>query len=69
MTALWPVQKLTATGYGKLLRGDRGDKVALTILRGAAQQKQVTVTRDAIPLTSLDASYMLGNGVGYIKLE
>ena len=60
--------KIDGDRVRKLLRGDRGDKVALTILRGAAQQK-ITVTRDAIPLTSLDASYMLGNGVGYIRLN
>lgn len=52
----------------KLLRGDRGTKVNITFLRGAKQQK-TTITRDAIPLTSLDASYIIGNGVGYIRLN
>jgi carboxyl-terminal processing protease len=42
--------------------------VNVIILRGA-EQKKVTITRDAIPISSLDASYMMGNGVGYIKLN
>ena len=60
--------KIDGDKVRKLLRGDRGDKVDLTILRGT-EQKKITVTRDAIPLTSLDASYMLGNGAGYIRLN
>ncbi len=52
----------------KLLRGDRGTNVAIVFLRGAAQRK-TTITRDAIPLASLDAAYMIGDGVGYIRLN
>lgn len=52
----------------KLLRGDKGSPVKILFLRGT-DQKTVAVTRDAIPLSSLDASYMMGNGVGYIKLN
>ena len=52
----------------KLLRGDRGTDVTVTLIRGSGQQK-ITITRDAIPLSSVDASYMLGNGNGYIRLN
>lgn len=52
----------------KMLRGDKGTKVAVTMLRGNVQ-KQFTITRGAIPLSSLDASYMMDNGVGYIRLN
>jgi carboxyl-terminal processing protease len=52
----------------KLLRGDRGTKVNIVFLRGTKQQT-VTVTRDAIPLSSLDASYMIDSNTGYIKLN
>jgi carboxyl-terminal processing protease len=52
----------------KLLRGDRGTKVNVVFLRGT-QQIKTTITRDAIPLASLDASYMIGNGIGYIRLN
>jgi len=61
-------KKIDADKIRKLLRGDRDTKVTITFLRGAEQRK-VTITRDAIPLASLDASYMMGNGVGYIKLN
>lgn len=60
--------KIDGDRIRKLLRGDRGTTVNIVFLRGAGQKK-VTVTRDAIPLSSMDASYMMGNGVGYIKLN
>lgn len=52
----------------KLLRGDRGEKADITILRGA-EQKKITVTRDAVPLYSLDAAYMMDKTIGYIRLN
>ncbi len=52
----------------QLLRGESGSNVAITLLRGTAQKK-VTVSRGTIPLSSLDASYMMDNGVGYIRLN
>ena len=32
-------------------------------------QKQAIITRDAIPLVSVDASYMMTKEIGYIRLE
>ena len=61
-------KKIDADKIRKLLRGDRGSKVAIIFLRGSEQRK-TTITRDAIPLSSLDASYIIGNGVGYIRLN
>lgn len=52
----------------KLLRGDKGTDVLVTMLRGT-EQKKFTITRGTIPLSSLDASYMMDNGVGYIRLN
>lgn len=52
----------------KLLRGDKGTDVLVTMLRGTEQRK-FTITRGTIPLSSLDASYMMDNGVGYIRLN
>lgn len=60
--------KIDGDKVRKLLRGDKGDKVNLTILRDK-EIKKITVTRDAIPLTSVDASYMISNGIGYIRLN
>ncbi len=61
-------KKTDADAFRKLLRGDRGSKVTITYLRNR-EQKQATITRDAIPLSSVDASYMIGNGIGYIRLN
>lgn len=61
-------QKITSERVRKLLRGDLGTKVAITVLRNNTK-KVFTVNRDAIPIVSVDAGYMIGNGVGYIKIN
>ncbi len=61
-------KKTDADAYRKLLRGDRGTKVTVAFLRNMAK-KQVMITRDAIPLTSVDASYMMNSTTGYIRLN
>jgi carboxyl-terminal processing protease len=60
--------KTEADTFRKMLRGDRGTKVTVTYLRNALN-KQVIITRDAIPLSSIDASYMMTPAVGYIRLN
>jgi carboxyl-terminal processing protease len=60
--------KTVADDYRKLLRGERGTKVTITYLRSAAK-KQAVITRDAIPLVSVDASYMMTKEIGYIRLN
>ena len=60
--------KINIDKIRKLLRGDKGTTVSLTLLRNG-NEKIVTVTRDAIPLSSIDANYMIANGIGYIKLN
>lgn len=57
-----------ADDFRKLLRGDRGTKVTITYLRNLIK-KQATITRDAIPLSSIDASYMITTNIGYIRLN
>ncbi len=52
----------------QLLRGESGSKVNITLLRGI-KQVQITVSRGSIPLSSLDANYIMENGVGYIRLN
>jgi carboxyl-terminal processing protease len=61
-------KKTSVDTFRKMLRGDRGTKVTITYLRNS-QNKQVTITRDAIPITSLDASYMMTREIGYIRLN
>ena len=61
-------KKTDGDKYRKLLRGDRSTKVTILLLHNGAQ-KTVTITRDAIPVSSIDATYMMGNGAGYIRLN
>lgn len=51
------------------LRGPRGTKVRLGVVRrGISDRLSFTVTRDKIPLNTLDAAYMIRPGIGYIRL-
>ena len=52
------------------LRGKKGTKVELGVRRkGETNQLDFVVLRDKIPINSLDASYMLNDHTGYIKLN
>ena len=52
----------------KYIRGERGSKAVLQILRDNKPQT-VTVTRGTIPVPSVDAAYMIDKTTGYIKLN
>ncbi len=52
------------------LRGPKGTKVTIGVKRqGVDETVYFTVTRDKIPLNTLEASYMIRPGVGYIRLS
>jgi carboxyl-terminal processing protease len=52
------------------LRGPRGSKINISVMRrGSKELLDFTITRDKIPITSIDAAYMLSPGIGYIKLN
>ena len=52
------------------LRGPKGTKVNLKIVRqGIKELLPFTVVRDKIPVYSLDASYMIRPGIGYIRID
>lgn len=54
----------------KLLRGPKGTTVNVKVLRrGVADLIEFRIVRDKIPITSIDASYMITNDVGYIRLS
>lgn len=54
----------------KKLLGDKGTKVDVEIIRKYAQKKiNFTITRDIIPVQSVDAAYMITPETGYIKLN
>ena len=51
------------------LRGPKGTKVHLTVIRkGIADRLAFTVTRDKIPVNTVDAVYMIRPGIGYIRI-
>lgn len=53
-----------------LLRGKKGTKVDMKVNRkGEGNLLEFTVIRDKIPINSLDASYMINDNIGYIKLN
>jgi len=61
---------LTTTGVRKRLMGPKGTLVTVTVFRrGVKDLLEFTITRDKIPVNSLDAAYMLSDNVGYIKLS
>jgi carboxyl-terminal processing protease len=62
--------KITNNDVLKLLRGNKGTKVTVSILRrGNPDLIDFTITRDQIPLFSVDASYMVTPKIGYIKIS
>lgn len=53
----------------RTLRGERGSEVTLGIRRGDREELiNITVTRGDIPVNSVNASYMLTDRVGFVKL-
>lgn len=62
--------KLTTAGVRKRLMGPKGSKVNVSVLRrGLSAPMEFTIVRDKIPIYSLDASYMLDDKTGYIRLN
>lgn len=63
-------QRIPQDSIVKMLRGPRGSEVRLTLERRTIKDTvSVTVTRDAIPLKSVDASFMLTDNIGFIRLS
>ena len=61
--------KMSKEEIMKRLRGAKGSKVRLGIVRrGIAGMLYFTVTRDKIPVKTLDAAYMIRPKVGYIRI-
>ena len=62
--------KIKNSDIQKKLRGKKGTKVTVKVKRGN-QKDLITfkITRDKIPLYSVDASYMLDEHTGYIRIS
>ncbi|MBC7889263.1 MAG: S41 family peptidase [Ferruginibacter sp.] len=61
-------KKITTDQVRKLLRGDLGTKAVVQVVRKGNQQS-FTIVRGVIPVSSVDASYIIGNGIGFIRLN
>ncbi len=62
--------KMSKEEIMKRLRGPKGTKVQLGIIRrGVNGVQQFTVTRDKIPVYTLDAYYMIDPTTGYIRIS
>jgi len=54
----------------KMLKGNRGTKVKVSIYRrGISDLIDFTIVRDVIPTYSVDIAYMVDDSVGYIKIS
>ncbi|MDR1345794.1 MAG: S41 family peptidase [Bacteroidales bacterium] len=51
------------------LRGKKGTKVPITVLRGRRGMLSFVITRDKIPMNSINVFCMLDSQTGYIRLE
>lgn len=61
--------KMSREDIMRRLRGPKGTKVRLGIIRNGIKDKLMfTVTRDKIPVKSIDATYMIRPEVGYIRI-
>lgn len=62
--------KITNDKVIKLLRGKRGTDVNVTVYRPYEKQKvDFTITRNTIPIYSVDAAFMVDSETGYIKIS
>jgi len=62
--------KMQNSDIFKRLRGPKGTEVTVKIRRGDSKQLiEFKIIRDKIPLYSVDATYMVGKDIGYIKIN
>lgn len=61
---------ITNNDVRKLLKGPKGTRVAVGIQRkGERNLLDFTITRDKIPIFSVDATFMIDDDIGYIKVN
>ncbi|MBR5863388.1 MAG: S41 family peptidase [Alistipes sp.] len=52
------------------LRGEKGSIVEVSVVRrGVKEVLHFSITRDKIPITTVDAAYKIKDGIGYIKVN
>lgn len=60
--------KLASDGVRKILKGQEGSEVTVTLLR-KGRPLSVKIIRGMVPLTSVDTYYMMNETTGYIRLN
>lgn len=62
--------KMSRNEIMRRLRGPKGSKVVLGVVRrGISDKLTFNVTRDKIPVKTIDVAYMIRPGVGYVRIE
>jgi len=64
-----PFQNSGATAMVNKLRGKKGTEVKLTIVRKGVKDYVITLVRDKILVSSIDAAYAIDTKTGYIKIS
>jgi carboxyl-terminal processing protease len=65
-----PTLDLTVHDAVRLLKGDKGTQVTITIERpGLDDAFPVTIERDEIPIESIRLAYMIAPGVGFVRVS
>lgn len=63
-------KKVTNDEAMKRLKGPKGSKVTISVVRpGASKPLDFTIRRDDIPIKSIETAYMLDDKTGYIKVD
>jgi carboxyl-terminal processing protease len=61
---------MVSTDIVKMLKGKKGTRVTVTIVRrGIDEPIDFEITRDRIPIASVDLAYMLTSDIGFIKIS
>lgn len=62
-------KELTTDKVIKYLRGPKGSKVRIGYLRRGIGENEVVITRDRIPINTVDCSYEVKNGILYLRIS
>jgi carboxyl-terminal processing protease len=63
-------KELNSDKAQKLLKGKQGSQVRIAVMRpGEAQAKEFTIERGSIPIESVNASFMVNDTVGYVRID
>ena len=58
------------SGVPPRLRGETGTVVSVSVVRrGVSEELNFSITRDKIPITTVDAAYLISKDAGYIKVN